>query len=317
MKKLLIMVSALTAAVFSSAKADVSVSGSAGVHVTSGGNVLDGTANSRSTSGTLFMNGAGVSFSMSTTTAGGMTVSSSGGITLDSNDADNTKGVSGLASVSFASDGFTFTIGDVDLVGDSTGEVGNVASAAVDNGGYTATGIATGVADTEGYGFTASTSVGAASVSIAYLLDAKNEGVNNAESASNEYGTGLSISMPMGPLTLGLGYANIDGTADETTNGVTLAYAIAGGTLTLGYESTDESTDSTTMAAAFSGSLDADTSYSIGYTDGEQGTAASTQLEAVISRSLGGGVSVYAEIQENGGTGTSGTNMSFGTTVAF
>jgi hypothetical protein len=33
MKKLLIMVSALTAAVFSSAKADVSVSGSAGVHV--------------------------------------------------------------------------------------------------------------------------------------------------------------------------------------------------------------------------------------------------------------------------------------------
>ena len=37
---------------------------------------------------------------MSTTTAGGMTVSSSGGITLDSNDVDNTKGVSGLASVS-------------------------------------------------------------------------------------------------------------------------------------------------------------------------------------------------------------------------
>ena len=127
------MVSALTAAVFSSAKADITVSGSAGVHVTSGGNVLDGTApsggTSRSTSGTLFMNGAGVSFAMSTTTAGGMTVSSSGGITLDSNDADNTKGVSGLASVSFASDGFTFTIGDVDLVGDSTGEVGNVASA--------------------------------------------------------------------------------------------------------------------------------------------------------------------------------------------
>ena len=99
MKKLLIMVSALTAAVFSSAKADVSVSGSAGVHVTSGGNVLDGTGASRSTSGTLFMNGAGVSFSMSTTTAGGMTVSSSGGITLDSNDADNTKGVSGLSLI--------------------------------------------------------------------------------------------------------------------------------------------------------------------------------------------------------------------------
>jgi hypothetical protein len=317
MKKLLIMVSALTAAVFSSAKADVSVSGSAGVHVTSGGNVLDGTANSRSTSGTLFMNGAGVSFAMSTTTAGGMTVSSSGGITLDSNDADNTKGVSGLASVSFASDGFTFTIGDVDIVGSGDGHVGNVASDAVDNGGYTATGIATGVSDTEGYGFTASTSVGSASVSLAYLLDVKNEGVNNAESASNEYGTGLSISMPMGPMTIGVGYANIDGTADETTSGVSIAYGVAGGTLSLGYESTDESTDSTTMSAAFSGSLDADTTYAIGYTDGEQGSSASTRTEAKVSRSLGGGVSVYAEMQNTDGTGTSGTNISFGTTVAF
>ena len=309
------MVSALTAAVFSSAKADVSVSGSAGVHITSGGNVVDGDSNA--TSGTLFMNGAGVSFAMSTTTAGGMTVSSSGGISLDSNDADNTKGVSGLASVSFASDGFTFTVGDVDLVGDGTGHVGNVASDAVDNGGYTSTGIATGVADTEGYGFTASTTVGTASVSLAYLIDTKNTAVNNAESAGGEYGTGLSISLPMGPMTVAVGYSNIDGTADETSNGVSISYGVAGGTLELGYESTDEATDSSTMAAAFSGSLDADTTYAIGYTDGEQGTAASTRTEAKITRSLGGGVSVYAEIQNTDGTGTSGTNMSFGTTVAF
>jgi len=315
MKKLLIMVSALTAAVFSSAKADVEVSGSAGAHITSGGNVVDGDSNS--TSGTLFMNGAGVSFAMSTVTAGGMEVKSSGGISLDSNDSDNTKGVSGLASVSFKSDGFTFTVGDVDLVGDGTGHVGNVASDAVDNGGYTATGIATGVADTEGYGFTASTTVGSASVSLAYLIDTKNTAVNNAESAGGEYGSGLSISLPMGPMTIAVGYSNIDGTADETSNGVSVSYGIAGGTLELGYESTDESTDSSTMAAAFSGSLDADTTYAIGYTDGEQGSSASTRTEAKISRSLGGGVSVYAEIQNNDGTGTSGTNMSFGTTVAF
>ena len=319
MKKLLIMVSALTAAVFSSAKADVSVSGSAGAHVISGKDVVDGIPGSseRSTSGTLFMNGAGVSFSMSTTTAGGMTVSTSGGITLDSNDATNTKAVSGLASVSFASDGFTFTVGDVDLVGDSTGEVGDVASAVVDNGGYTATGIVTGVADTEGYGFTASTSVGSASVSVAYLLDTANEGVNNAESASNEYGTGVSLTLPMGDASITAGYANIDGTADETTTGVAVSYPLGGGTLTLGYESTDETTDSTTMAAAYSGSLDADTTYAIGYTDGEQGTTASTRTEAKLTRSLGGGVSVYAEIQNTDGDGVSGTNLAFGTTVAF
>ncbi len=319
MKKLLIMVSALTAAVFSSAKADVSVSGSAGAHVISGKDVVDGIPGSseRSTSGTLFMNGAGVSFSMSTTTAGGMTVSTSGGITLDSNDATNTKAVSGLASVSFASDGFTFTVGDVDLVGDSTGEVGDVASAVVDNGGYTSTGIVTGVADTEGYGFTASTSVGSASVSVAYLLDTANEGVNNAESASNEYGTGVSLTLPMGDASITAGYANIDGTADETTTGVAVSYPVGGGTLTLGYESTDETTDSTTMAAAFSGSLDADTTYAIGYTDGEQGSTASTRTEAKLTRSLGGGVSVYAEIQNTDGDGVSGTNLAFGTTVAF
>ena len=39
MKKLLIMVSALTAAVFSAAKADITASGSAGLHMVSGGDV--------------------------------------------------------------------------------------------------------------------------------------------------------------------------------------------------------------------------------------------------------------------------------------
>ena len=71
------MVSALTAAGFLLQKQSRYLC-SAGVHVTSGGNVVDGDSNS--TSGTLFMNGGGVSFAMSTTTAGGMTVSSSGGI---------------------------------------------------------------------------------------------------------------------------------------------------------------------------------------------------------------------------------------------
>ena len=57
MKKLLIMVSALTAAVFSSAKADISASGSYGAHAISGGDVDGGDA--ATTTGTLFMNGGG------------------------------------------------------------------------------------------------------------------------------------------------------------------------------------------------------------------------------------------------------------------
>ena len=312
------MISAMTAAVFSTAKADVTVSGSAGLAMVSGGNVLDGTGNSRSTSGTLFEQGGAVSFAMSTTTAGGMTVSSSGGITLDSNDAATASGVSGLNSISFAADGFTLTVGDIDLpAGGGVGEVGAVATAHVDNGGYTQTGIVTGVSDTEGYGFTASTTVGSASVTFGYLLDKAPEGSNNAESASGDYGSGVTVAMPMGDMTVTLGYANVTGTADETTAGASVSYALGGGTLSLGYESTDEATDSSTMSAAYSGSLDADTTYAVGYTDGEQGSLASTQTEVNITRSLGGGVSVFGELQSNDGSGTSGTNIAVGTTFAF
>jgi hypothetical protein len=321
MKKLLIMISAMTAAVFSTAKADISVSGSAGLAMSSGKNVLDGNtdqASTRSTSGTLFMQGGGVSFAMSTTTAGGLTVSTSGGISLDADDSATAKGVSGLAAITFAADGFSLTVGDIDLPGGGgVGEVGGVASANVDNGGFTATGIVTGVSDTEGYGFTASTSMGAASLTFGYLLDKNPEGINNAESASGDYGSGLTLAMPMGDMSITLGYANVTGTADETTAGVAVSYGLGGGTLKVGYESTDEATDSSTMSAAFSGSLDADTTYAIGYTDGEAGSLASTQTEAKITRALGGGVSVFAEIQSNDGSGVSGTNMAVGTTVAF
>jgi hypothetical protein len=319
MKKLLIMVSALTAAVFSAAKADITASGSAGLHMISGGNPEG--ANDQTGTNTLFLNGAALSFAMSTTTAGGMSISTSAGVSLDSNDNDSTKGATGMANITFGLDGFSFTVGDVDTVGDGTGHVGNVASDVVDEGGYTATGIATGISDTEGYGFVASTSVGGASVSVSYLLDHGNTEVNNAETASGDYSTGLSVSIPMGDMTIGLGYANMikaaAGSSNETTNGISVAYALPQATVKVGYESSDLSSDATTTAAAISGSLDADTTWAIGYTDGEQGTSASTRTEAKLTRSLGGGASVYAEIQSTSGTGSSGTNLAVGTTVAF
>ena len=311
------MVSALTAAVFSAAKADISASGSYGFHLIAGGNVVDG--DDAATSGTLLMQGGGLSFAMSTTSAGGMTVSTSAGVSLDSNDSDSSKGVTGMANVTFAADGFSVQVGDVDMVGDGTGHVGNVASDVVDNGGYTATGIDTGINDTEGYGFVASTSVGGASVSLSYLLDKTVSAVNNAETSSGDYATGISVSMPMGDLTIGLGTASTTGgtSVNETTTGASIAYALPAGTVKLGYETSDLSTDSTTMSASMTGSLDADTTWALGYTDGEVGTLGSTRTEAKLTRSLGGGVSVYAELQNTSGSGTSGTNMAVGTTVAF
>jgi hypothetical protein len=307
MKKLLLMISALSAGLVSVAKADVSVSGSYGLGLASG-------QGSYST----VMSGGAIAFGLSADLGNGVTVSTGGTISRDSNDADTSTASTGFTNLTIATGGSSVVIGaDVDIAGDGVGEVGFVASAQVDNGGYTQTGIVTGVSDTEGYGFTASTSVGSASLTFGYLLDKAPEGINNAESASGDYGSGVTLAMPMGDMSLTLGYANVTGTADETTAGVAVSYGLGGGTLKVGYESTDEATDSSTVAASFSGSLDADTTYAIGYTDGEQGSLASTATEVAIVRSLGGGVSVFAEIQSLDGSGTSGTNMAVGTTVAF
>jgi hypothetical protein len=280
------------------AKADVSASGSYGA------TIINGSATT-----TEFMTGGGVSFAMSTTTAGGMTVSASGGVSLDSNDGSNTKGVTGLDSVTFGVDGFSLKMGEMALSGAGAGEVGFVASAHVDEGGYSNTGIATGVASTEGYGFVASTAVGGASVSLSYMADYDNAHVNSASTSAGDTGTGISVTLPVGAMSVNLGYANITGTSSETSSGGSVSMALGGGTATVGYASTDETTDSTATSVAFSGSIDADTTYAIGYTTGEQGSNSSQQLEAKITRSLGGGVSVFADFQNHGGAGTPGTNM--------
>jgi hypothetical protein len=327
MKKLIIMVSSLAAAVFSTsaAKADVSVSGSYGFHMVSGGNAYNGaTADASNQAGTnaVLMHGGGVAFALSTTTAGGMTVSAGAGITLDSNDMDNTTSATGLSAVTFAADGFSVTVGEIDLTAGEPGEVGAVASAVVDNGGYAVSAASpTGLVNTEGYGFNASTTVSGATVSFGYLWDYANAGVNNAKMSSGDYANGVSISMPVGAATVSLGMSSQSGTKDETATGGSIAMPVGGMTVKAGYASTDESTDSSTMSVAASGSLDADTTWAVGYSDGEQGTASSTALEAKLARSLGGGVSVYAEVQSLSGSvasgKTAGTNMAVGTTVAF
>jgi hypothetical protein len=308
MKKIAYLASAVLAGLgFSTAaKADVSASGSYSA------SIINGSATT-----STFMTGGGVSFAMSTTTAGGMTVSAAGGVSLDGVDACNTKGVTGLDSVTFGVDGFSLKMGEMALSGAGAGEVGFVSGAAVDEGGYTNTGIVTGVNATEGYGFVASTTVGGASVSLSYMADYRNTNVNSAATSSGDTGTGISVTLPVGSMSVNLGYANITGNTAETSSGGSVSMALGGGTATVGYATTDESSDSTATSVAYSGSLDADTTYAIGYTTGEQGSASSQQLEVNVSRSLGGGVSVFADFQNHGGAGTPGTNMALGTSVAF
>jgi len=318
MKKIAYLASAVLAALgFSSAaKAEITASGFAGV-----------TAISGSASTTEIYTGGGVSFAMSTTTAGGMTVSLDAGVSQDTNDDNGTDGrsVTGLDNVTFASGDFSLSVGNaIYLSGSETGTVGGVAGAAVDDGGYTQTGMTTG-APTEGMGFSASTAVGGASVTLSYLLDYTNTTSGGLDSDRNaaatsgaNTGSGLAVSMPVGAMTLNLGYASSVGATAETHTGGTISMALGSGTLSAGYASTDQSADSTATSVAYSGSLDADTTYALGYATGETtGVGSSTQMEARIARSLGGGVSVFADIQNLNGAGTSGTNMAFGTSISF
>jgi len=318
MKKIAYLASAVLAALgFSSAaKADITASGFAGV-----------TAISGSASTTEIYTGGGVSFAMSTTTAGGMTVSLDAGVSQDTNDDNGADGrsVTGLDNVTFASGDFSLSVGNaIYLSGSETGTVGGVAGAAVDDGGYTQTGMTTG-APTEGMGFSASTAVGGASVTLSYLLDYTNTTSGGLDSDRNaaatsgaNTGSGLAVSMPVGAMTLNLGYASSVGATAETHTGGTISMALGSGTLSAGYASTDQSADSTATSVAYSGSLDADTTYALGYATGETtGVGSSTQMEARIARSLGGGVSVFADIQNLNGAGTSGTNMAFGTSISF
>ena len=317
MKKIAYLASAVLAALgFSSAaKAEITASGFAGV-----------TAINGSAATTTIYTGGGVSFAMSTSTAGGMTVSLDAGVSQDTNDDNGTDGrsVTGLDNVTFASGDFSLSVGNaVYLSGSETGGVGGVAGAAVDDGGYTQTGIATG-APTEGMGFSASTAVGGASVTLSYLLDYTNtttggvDSVRNAAATSGaNTGTGIAVSMPLGAMTLNLGYASTVGTTADTHTGGTISMALGGGTISAGYASTDQTTDASATSLAYSGSLDADTTYAIGYATGETGALSSQRMEARIARSLGGGVSVFADIQNLSGSGTSGTNMAFGTSISF
>jgi hypothetical protein len=324
MKKIAYLASAVLAALgFSSAaNADITATGFAGV-----------TAINGSGANTTIYTGGGVSFAMSTTTAGGMTVSLDAGVSQDTNDVNGVDGrsVTGLDNVTFASGDFSVSVGNaIYLSGSETGTVGGVAGAAVDDGGYTQTGMTTG-APTEGMGFSASTAVGGASVTLSYLLDYTNTatsgGVGTGGVSSNRNstatsgantGTGLAVSMPVGAMTLSLGYASSVGATAETHTGGTISMALGNGTVSAGYASTDQAADSTATSLAYSGSLDADTTYALGYATGETtGVGSSTQMEARIARSLGGGVSVFADIQNLNGAGTSGTNMAFGTSISF
>jgi hypothetical protein len=315
MKKLIALISAVSAVFVTTAKADVAVSGSAIL-----GLVNDGAASSNKTE---VRTGGAVSFALSTTTANGMTISGGMGITMDTDAAAAAGAVSGLTAVTFASGGMTTVIGSQKVAGRDTGAVGSVTMDFIGSatiGGSSAAEV--DLDDVKGQGIGVSTSMGDASVAFTYIWDASPTQDNEGFTDASDTGFGISASVPMGDLTIGVGYAgHDDGTNNDTTIGANVAYGVAGGTLTVGYQSTSEpSNNATATGAKFVTSLDADTSVSIGYKAIKEGSNTQNKTSASLSRSLGGGASVFAEIDNRSGSGGSivtGSAFSIGTSVAF
>ena len=75
------------------------------------------------------------------------------------------------------------------------------------------------------------------------------------------------------------------------------------------------------MGATYKMSLDADTTIAVGYQNTKDGDSQSiTETDLSISRSLGGGASVYLDVRNLQGdvdSSKSGSAMGFGTSVSF
>ena len=318
MKKLTLALSAIAAAFSASAKADISVSGSTGAAYVS---------NMASSNNTDVIVGSAVAFAMSTTTASGMTVSAGMGISLDP-DANATAGaVTGGNAVTFKTGGATIVVGDIELA-DTPGSIGGVVGGIVGDNNGSDTNVGSGFIDDDGAGVSLSTAVGTMTLNVGYITNdnGNNHAIINSNTSGADALTAASISVPMGMYTITAGVADSD--TGESASGASVSAAIGGGTLAIGYSTqtmiaaaTDITTagDTNVMGATYSMSLDADTTVKVGYQSAKDADDDSTtRTDFSISRSLGGGASVYLDMRNlAGNAATKGTAIGFGTSVSF
>ena len=315
MKKLLTMTSVLLAGFFGTAQADVSVSGSAGLSVTSVGDA------------TNITNSGGVKFGLSTTLENGMTIKSSGlslGIDGDSLTDKSINDSDAFYNLTFSSGGTSLTIGaDVENDFADLG-VGGVAGDAVSISlGAGTSALTTG--DDVGAGFALSTSLGGASVNLGYIYDDANA-TNAADFGGNglDTATALQVSLPIGPLSATIGYQDNDNATDGVTmTGASVAYAVAGGTVKVAYVSADSvaaNTDAVQTSGSYSTTLADGTSVSVGYsaTD-EDAVAVTTDFEVSVSRSIGTGASMFIDFhnRDSVAANTESSAVAIGTSVSF
>ena len=344
MKKLLTFVSAITAGAIGTAAAEVSVSG--------GGNFYYSTASGDTVEATqedsMSVTGGSVVFSMSTETTNGITVSGSASITADTDDiaeysstAAAGGAATGMSSLTFGMDGMTITLGDINNAGSGTGEGGDVATFASTHAGHFAgTAAAAGANDSamdgiaDGTGINVSTSMGAASVDLTFVSKV-GSGRNSllTLSTTTGYSSGYAINVGFDVagasvnVAAGGSQAKATATDNNTATALEVSYPASDAlTVTVGGSSgTIAAGDEDNMFITAAYAMDADTTLSIGYGSGDNTTGGTLDKQTAttvnVSRSLGGGVSVFAEYaavaNDNGAVGTSGSAMTVGTSVSF
>jgi hypothetical protein len=258
---------------------------------------------------------------MSTTTDGGVTISGSSAISNDSDSVGSSSGATGITNISFGFANGSISIGGDVGVADGVGKVGELVGYADDN--QVAITNTTGLGDDEGDGISASTSIGDMTLGVVYVWDGAGGGnVDGATTTSQS----VSLSMPIGTGSLTVASAS-DDVAGVNMNEVGVAYSMAAGngTLSLGFTGTNGDTagsEGETMSAAYATTLGG-ASVSVGYTGHDVNSTTAQQTDVVISSSLGGGASIFAEYTNRSGTtaaetaSTSQNVVAVGTSVAF
>ena len=311
MKKILLAVSALSAAMFSTAaNADISVSGSANaVYVDAEGN----------SEGHV---GGTISFSMSTTTDGGVTISTSGQITNDPDTPGGGGTASGMTALTFGFANGSITVADDVAVPAGTGLVGELVTHADVNMPSHTNDVALGTDD--GSGISGSTTLGDMTIAATYVYDGAH--AQNIDGGTTT-GQGASLTVPLGDMSLVVSSSQMDvgGTEDSSAGGA-LTMTAGGGTLSLGIETTSGDS-ATTEGEAYSVSYSTtmgSAAVAVGYSGYDANSTTSSRTDVTLSQSIGGGASVFAEFQNLTGAGvaaegnsTSESVVAIGTSVSF
>jgi len=344
MKKLLTFVSAITAGAIGTAAAEVSVSG--------GGNFYYSTASGDTVEATqedsMSVTGGSVAFAMSTETTNGISVTGSASITADTDDIAEYSSTAaaggvatGMSSLVFGMDGMTITLGDINNAGSGTGEGGDVATFASTHAGhYAGTAAAAGANDSamdgiaDGTGINVSTSMGAAAIDVTFVSkvgSGRNSLLTSSKTTGYSSGYAINVGFDVAGASVNVAAGGSQAKATATDNNTATALEVsypASDALTVtvgGSSGTIAAGDEDNMFITAAYAMDADTTLSIGYGSGDNTTSGTLDKQTAttvnVSRSLGGGVSVFAEYaavaNDNAGVGTSGSAMTVGTSVSF